>query len=673
MPEPQGGREPVVAKSSAIPDSADQVVFGSSNVLTDRGVNKGVLLSDTAFVYDDGTRLEFRRVQFTFYTSTGLKDGVMTARSAVYNPRLSRLEARGDVVVTRDDSKRLTSQQLVYDQAAQPDLHRQRLRAQQAGEAVLRHRLRVGSAVDELEVPARLQGCRAGPAPGEVGDRVPMHRRSARRRLLLVAVPALLAGCFGGRRQGPPAAVPAPGDSAATAQKADSVRDSVRKVTADSLKTALDTAAVAARADSAARAAKAGRDSTTRKDSSAAKAPRKAAPTSRPCVLDFNESPPETRLRYQRLPDSTALTFIGGGFVAHCQGENSRIRADSAEQFEASGIVNLFGNVSYEDPGKMRLEAQHATYFTREERVFADGNVVATQLASGSTFRGSSIEYLRPLPGSRPYSKLIAPNRPTLQMIEKDSTGKPGPPVNVTANTMVDDADSLLFAWGDVQITRTTLIGESDSASFDKVTERARLIRSARIVNRDDKQPFRMTGDTIDLYSKDRKLERVVALHNGNASSNDVVMQAERIDLRFIGQQLDRAYAFGSGRAKATTASQLLVADSIAVRMPDQRVRTVMAVRLGGGHGRAGHHQDQVGRSGRAARRHGHRLVRLHGRAGRQRQKRQDPGDPRPRATPARCSRLPTRRGPRRRRPSTTSGARRFTSCSIAARCATCQ
>lgn len=404
-----------------------------------------------------------------------------------------------------------------------------------------------------------------------------MHRRSARRRLLLVAVPALLAGCFGGRRQGPPAAVPAPGDSAATAQKADSVRDSVRKVTADSLKTALDTAAVAARADSAARAAKAGRDSTTRKDSSAAKAPRKAAPTSRPCVLDFNESPPETRLRYQRLPDSTALTFIGGGFIAHCQGENSRIRADSAEQFEASGIVNLFGNVSYEDPGKMRLEAQHATYFTREERVFADGNVVATQLASGSTFRGSSIEYLRPLPGSRPYSKLIAPNRPTLQMIEKDSTGKPGPPVNVTANTMVDDADSLLFAWGDVQITRTTLIGESDSASFDKVTERARLIRSARVVNRDDKQPFRMTGDTIDLYSKDRKLERVVALHNGNASSNDVVMQAKRIDLRFIGQQLDRAYAFGSGRAKATTASQLLVADSIAVRMPDQRVRTVMA------------------------------------------------------------------------------------------------
>jgi LPS export ABC transporter protein LptC len=41
----------------------------------------------------------------------------MTARSAVYNSRLSRLEARGDVVVTRNDSTRLATPQLVYDQA----------------------------------------------------------------------------------------------------------------------------------------------------------------------------------------------------------------------------------------------------------------------------------------------------------------------------------------------------------------------------------------------------------------------------------------------------------------------------------------------------------------------------------------------------------------------------
>lgn len=313
-------------------------------------------------------------------------------------------------------------------------------------------------------------------------------------------------------------------------------------------------------------------------DSLGRKVPRKAPPPPKRCVLDFSDSPPETRYLYQRLPDSTSLTFIGGGFVGHCQGENNVIRADSAEQYQASGIVNLFGNVSYEEPGKMRIQALRATYFTREERLFADGNVVATQLASGSTFRGSSIEYLRPMPGSRPASRLIAPNRPTLQLIEKDSTGNPGPPVSITANTMVDEGDSLLFAWGDVQINRTTIVGESDSASFDKLTEIARLIRTARIINRDQAEPFRLFGDTIDLYSKEQQLERVVARHNANATNADVTMQAELIDLRFVTQKLDRARAFGKGRAKATTASQTLVADSIDVRMPDQRVREVRAV-----------------------------------------------------------------------------------------------
>ncbi len=388
--------------------------------------------------------------------------------------------------------------------------------------------------------------------------------------LMLLAVPTLVAACLGGRRAANPAASPTRGDSVTAIP----LPDSVLRVGGDSV--GADSAARAAAADSVARRAA---DSAARRITAPVKIPRKAAPAAKKqCFLDFTESPDTNRLRYQRLPDSTGLTFIGGGFEGHCQGEKNRIRADSAEQYEASGILNLFGNVTYLEPGRMRIGAQRATYFTKEERLFADGNVVATQLVSGSTFRGSSIEYLRPLAGSRPSSRLIATNRPTVQLLGKDSTGKPAPPVTVSSNTMVDEGDSLLFAWGEVHVNRTTLIGESDSASFDKLTERARLIRTARIINRDTTAPFRLFGDTIDIFSKDQKLERVVALHNANSSNNDVVMQAERIDLRFTGQKLDRAFAFGKGRAKATTSSQLLVADSIAVSMPEQRVRTVVAI-----------------------------------------------------------------------------------------------
>jgi LPS export ABC transporter protein LptC len=112
------GKTPVKTKATktVIPDSADQIIFGGRIFLTDQGVSKGVLLADTILNYDDGTRMELRRVNVTFYTSVGVKDGVLTSKAGTYNARLSRLDARGDVVVVRDDGKRLSSPQLVYDQ-----------------------------------------------------------------------------------------------------------------------------------------------------------------------------------------------------------------------------------------------------------------------------------------------------------------------------------------------------------------------------------------------------------------------------------------------------------------------------------------------------------------------------------------------------------------------------
>lgn len=115
------GRKPakpaVVASASAIPDSADQVAFGFRSILANQGVSNGLLLSDTALLYEDGTRWELRRVNTTFYDGQGLQDGVMTARKGSYSTRLSRLEASGDVIIVRNDGRRLATQQLVYDQA----------------------------------------------------------------------------------------------------------------------------------------------------------------------------------------------------------------------------------------------------------------------------------------------------------------------------------------------------------------------------------------------------------------------------------------------------------------------------------------------------------------------------------------------------------------------------
>lgn len=404
----------------------------------------------------------------------------------------------------------------------------------------------------------------------------PGIRASRRARSLLVlaiAAVTAVAGCRGGRRSAPVA------PSAPAAEPRDTTVKVAVTDTAAAKAPALDSAARLRAADSAAalKTDSAKADS-ARTDSTAKPKPaRKPAPASRPCVLDMTESPPETRLLYSRINESVANTFVGGGFVGRCQGENNRLRADSAEQFQAAGIVNLYGNVVYEEPNKVQITATHATYFTREGRLYADGNVVATQLATGSTFSGPSIEYFRATP-ERPVARLVAPSRSTATLVEKDSLGRPQPPAYVVANRFEDAGDSLLMAWGDVQIDREKINARSDSAAFDKLTEKSRLIRGARIVNRDTAQRFTLAGDTIDMYSTARKLDRVVALHKSVATSEDLVLNAEIIDVRLKEQQLEEAFAFGKGRAKATTPQQDVLADSLRIRLAAKQVREVRAI-----------------------------------------------------------------------------------------------
>ena len=298
----------------------------------------------------------------------------------------------------------------------------------------------------------------------------------------------MVAGCRGVGRN----AAPAPAKPKTTDSTKSVAADAAAKSVADSLATGAAAGAPAKfMGDSLAKAASAGsaKPETAKVDPAAGgqanadsmkkkTPPRKQPPASRPCVLDMAESPPETRLLYSRISETISNTFVGGGFVGRCQGENNRLRADSAEQFQAAGIVNLYGNVLYEEPNKMQITATHATYFTREGRLYADGNVVATQPATGSTFMGPSIEYFRSTP-ERPLSRLVAPSRSTATLIEKDSAGRRSAPTTVQANRFEDAGDSLLMAWGDVRIDREQINAISDSAAFDKVSEKSRLVRGA--------------------------------------------------------------------------------------------------------------------------------------------------------------------------------------------------
>jgi LPS export ABC transporter protein LptC len=111
------GAAPPVRPGPTLADSAEQVMFDVRALLTDHGVQRGEMFADTAYVFDDQTRFELRKVRATFNTSTGVKDGVMSADRGRYSLRDQTLEGFGNVVIVTTEGRRLTSPHIKYMQS----------------------------------------------------------------------------------------------------------------------------------------------------------------------------------------------------------------------------------------------------------------------------------------------------------------------------------------------------------------------------------------------------------------------------------------------------------------------------------------------------------------------------------------------------------------------------
>lgn len=102
------------ASGSAMADSADQVMFGAKFSLTSQGVARARLNTDTAYFFDDNTRIELDKVRTTFFTTSGIQDAVLTSQRGTYHQRLGNMVARENVVVVTEDGRRLTTSELLY-------------------------------------------------------------------------------------------------------------------------------------------------------------------------------------------------------------------------------------------------------------------------------------------------------------------------------------------------------------------------------------------------------------------------------------------------------------------------------------------------------------------------------------------------------------------------------
>lgn len=112
----QKGESPPVASRDPLADSADQVMSGARFDITDGGLRRAHVEGDTAYFFNNNTRLVLRPMRGTFYSSSGAKDGIIQAREGVYDTRLGVLEARRDVLINSLDGKRLETPYCKFDQ-----------------------------------------------------------------------------------------------------------------------------------------------------------------------------------------------------------------------------------------------------------------------------------------------------------------------------------------------------------------------------------------------------------------------------------------------------------------------------------------------------------------------------------------------------------------------------
>jgi hypothetical protein len=294
------------------------------------------------------------------------------------------------------------------------------------------------------------------------------------------------------------------------------------------------------------------------------------APSGR-CALDLTFDRPGTAIK---LPSGQRNFFVGGNVVARCPAQRLVLKSDSLEYYGDEGRAFFIGNVDYTEP-RLTLKSQFLTYFQREERILASMNVDA-RLPSGSNLQGPTLEFWRAIPRVRE-QHATAVGRPTISIVERDSAGRPQPPVTVTGNSVWLMGDSIVASSGQVVVVRPELTASGDSLFLDGGSGLLRMMRSPRVVGSKGR-PFTLVGQTIDVQSKQRKLERVLAKAGAEATSQDMNLKSDTIDLRIANDVLQRAVSWGKSRARAVSANQSILSDSIDVIMPAQRLREMHAV-----------------------------------------------------------------------------------------------
>jgi len=295
----------------------------------------------------------------------------------------------------------------------------------------------------------------------------------------------------------------------------------------------------------------------------------------RPCKLQVDSIP-----RYVQQ----GTTYYGGGGVAmHCQEQPTTMTADSLAWYATISELHLFGNVHFRD-SLSTLDADGATYWVKDEHLYATGHVFTRNLRTGSSLSGPNLDYYRAAQNIRDTLELRATGRPVIHFYSTHDSvpSDTAKPFVVVADRVHMRGNDRMWGGGRVTIDREALDARADSASLDLGVKHGILIGHPSVADT-GQGAYRLVGRRIDFDLTDANdLRRVLSQDSADAFGPDWHLSGDTLDLAIDSGKVQRAQVWGrTRRATAVSARSTITADSLDISMPHQLVKVVW------GYGRA--------------------------------------------------------------------------------------
>jgi lipopolysaccharide export system protein LptA len=271
------------------------------------------------------------------------------------------------------------------------------------------------------------------------------------------------------------------------------------------------------------------------------------------------------------------LTYVTVPVVS-CPG-GRRISASQAYISEASGSIQLMGNVQFQDSART-LTSTNAQYFSRLQRLSATGDVVLTHRGTNSIIRSQQLEYLEATPQRESLVQAMGgrPRAVLRQAGQQDSTTLDAQQIDIIG-------DERLRGTGDAVLTRDSMTA---LAYVIEYSENAGLLNLSGLLTRIELPSYQLVGDSITAtIAEGDRIRDVFSRHNATLESDEMNVRSGAIRLFFDEDGVSRMVAMRwqpSGGAQRADQARVvneqfhMVADSIDVLAPRQQLTEAVAI-----------------------------------------------------------------------------------------------